>query len=75
MKVRSAWDSGSVRSCYKHWLVYSGNNCNICACSQMFINKITVNVEIFALYIFLRNSRFSNIRENICTVKITCMIA
>ena len=35
----------------------------------------TVNVEIFALYIFPLNSRFLNIRENIYTVKITIRIA
>ena len=35
----------------------------------------TVNVEIFALYIFLLNSRFLNIRENIYAVKITIIIA
>ena len=31
----------------------------------------TVNVEISALYIFLRYSHFRNIRENMCIVKIT----
>ena len=35
----------------------------------------TVNVEIFALYIFSLNSHFLNIRENIYTVKITIIIA
>ena len=35
----------------------------------------TVNVEIFALYIFSLNSRFLNIREYIYTVKITIIIA
>ena len=30
-----------------------------------------VNVDIFALYIFSRNSRFLNIRENMCSMKIT----
>ena len=31
----------------------------------------TVNVHIFPLYIFLRYSRLSNVRENIYIVKIT----
>ena len=35
----------------------------------------TVNVDIFALYIFSRNSRLSNIRENMYIVKITCIMA
>ena len=35
----------------------------------------TVNVEIFALYIFSLNSSFLNFRENIYTVKITIIIA
>ena len=35
----------------------------------------TVNVDIFALYIFSRNSRFLNIRENMYTSKITFIIA
>ena len=30
-----------------------------------------MNVDIFALYIFSRHMRFSNIRENMYTVKIT----
>ena len=34
----------------------------------------TVNVDIFALYIFSLNSRFSNIRENIYTMKISFII-
>ena len=36
--------------------------------------QYTVNVDIFALYIFSRNSRFLNIRENMYTSKITFMI-
>ena len=35
------------------------------------ITTITVNVDNFARYIFLRNSRFLDIRENIYTSKIT----
>ena len=35
----------------------------------------TVNVEMFALYIFSRNSRFLNIRENIYAAKNTFIIA
>ena len=38
-------------------------------------NKITINVDIFALYIFSRNSRFLNIRENMYTSKIIFIIA
>ena len=34
----------------------------------------TVNVEIFALYILSRYSRFSNIRENMYNLKITYII-
>ena len=34
------------------------------------IIAITVNVDIFALYIFSRYSRLSNVRENMCIVKI-----
>ena len=34
----------------------------------------TLNVDIFALYIFSRYSRFINIRENIYIVKITFVI-
>ena len=33
--------------------------------------KITVNIEMFALYIFTRNFRILNIHENIYTMKIT----
>ena len=33
-----------------------------------------MNVYIFVLYIFLRNSRFLNIRENMYTMKITFII-
>ena len=35
----------------------------------------TVNVDIFALYIFSRISRFLNIRENMYTSEITFVIA
>ena len=35
----------------------------------------TVNVDIFALYIFSRNSRFLNVRKNMYTSKITFVIA
>ena len=34
----------------------------------------TVNVDIFALYIFSRYSRLSNVRENVYKVKITCIM-
>ena len=34
----------------------------------------TMNVDIFALYIFLRNSRFSKVRENVYSLKITFTI-
>ena len=34
----------------------------------------TVNVEIFTLYIFSRYSCFSNIRENMNKLKITCIM-
>ena len=37
--------------------------------------RLTVNIDIFALYIFLRNSRFLNIRENMYTSKITFILA
>ena len=40
----------------------------------IYIFIFTVNVDIFALYIFLRFSRFSNIRENIYNLKITCIM-
>ena len=33
-----------------------------------------MNVDIFALYIFSRNSRLSNVRENIYIVKITFIL-
>ena len=33
------------------------------------VGPYTVNVDIFALYIFLRYSRFSNFRENIYNLK------
>ena len=36
--------------------------------------KHTVYVDIFALYIFSRYSLFSNIREDICNLKITCIM-
>ena len=35
----------------------------------------TVNVDIFALFIFLRNLRFLNIRENMYISKITFIFA
>ena len=34
----------------------------------------TVNVDIFALYIFSRYSRFSKIDENIYNLKTTCIM-
>ena len=37
----------------------------------MYGFTVTVNVDIFALYIFSRYSRLSNIRENMYIVKIT----
>ena len=36
---------------------------------------VTVNVDIFVLYIFLRNLCFLNIRENKYTAKTTFIIA
>ena len=42
--------------------------------SLLLIISYTVNVYIFALYIFSRNSRFLNLRENIYTSKITFII-
>ena len=36
-------------------------------------NNNTVNVDIFAFYIFLRYSRFLNIREYMYNLKITCI--
>ena len=39
------------------------------------IKIITVNVDIFALYIFSRNSRFLDMRENMYPSKITFIIA
>ena len=38
------------------------------------INTHTVNVDIFALYIFSRHSRLSNVRENMYIVKITFLM-
>ena len=35
------------------------------------IYHTTVNVDIFVWYIFSRYSRFKNVRENMCNVKIT----
>ena len=35
----------------------------------------TVNIEMFALYIFSLNSRFLNMREKLYTVKITIIIS
>ena len=35
----------------------------------------TVNVDIFALYIFLRHSRFLNVHENMYNVKITFIMS
>ena len=35
----------------------------------------TLNVDIFSLYIFMRNSHFLNICENMCTTKNTFMKA
>ena len=35
---------------------------------------VTVNVEIFGLYIFSRYSRFVNIYENMHNLKITCVM-
>ena len=34
----------------------------------------TVIVDIFELYIFLRNSHFLNVPENMHTSKITCLL-
>ena len=42
---------------------------------QAFCLTNTVNLDIFALYIFSQNSRLSNIRENMYIVKITCTMA
>ena len=39
-----------------------------------YLNTNTVNVEIFALYIFSRFSRLSNMGENIYNLKITFFI-
>ena len=39
------------------------------------VEVITVNVDIFALYIFSRNSRFLDMRENMYPSKITLIIA
>ena len=39
------------------------------------LNSNTVNVDIFVLYIFLRNLPFLNICENMLTSKITFIIA
>ena len=39
-------------------------------CYCMCCNKYTVNVYIFVLYIFSRNSHFIDIRENMCIEKI-----
>ena len=39
------------------------------------VGRFTVKVDIFALYIFSRNSRFLNIRENMYTSKITFILA
>ena len=44
--------------------------------SEKIYNKIyTVNVDIFAMYMFSLNSRFLNIRKNMYTVKITFVIS
>ena len=40
-----------------------------------YTTVITVNVEMFALYIFSRNLCFLNIRENMYTLKCTSIIA
>ena len=47
---------------------------SVSACSvSLFVihTRHTVNVDIFALYIFSLNSRFLNYRENMYTSKIT----
>ena len=45
-------------------------------CASLLWSMIyTVNIEVFAVYIFSLNLRFLNIFENIYTVKITIIIA
>ena len=39
------------------------------------LHENTVNVEMFVPYIFLLNSHFLNIRENIYTVRITIILS
>ena len=41
---------------------------------NVIVSGNTVNVDIFALYLFSLNSRFLNVREKIYTVKITIII-
>ena len=47
-------------------------------CRLLFATRevlvFTVNIEIFALYIFSRNTRLLKVRENMCDVKITFTI-
>ena len=46
----------------------------LCHCRPRW-GLYTVNIDIFKLYIFLRNSRFFlNVRENMYTTKITFII-
>ena len=45
------------------------------ACLNEIGHLKTVEVEIFALYVFTRNSRLLNISENMYTMKITILLA
>ena len=61
-------------NCSGHETSDDDDDCWRLLSTQQFFSA-TVNIDIFALYIFLHNSRFLNIHENMYTSKITFIIA